>query len=51
MTRMIYRLLTRSFGQGVLIPKIVDFDILDVVSIGDIDVAVDVNARRSWWRG
>jgi hypothetical protein len=37
----IYHLLSRPFGQGVSISEVVDFDILDVVTVGDVNVAID----------
>ena len=37
----IYHLLSRAFCQGVAIAQIVDLDILDVVTIGNVDVAVE----------
>lgn len=40
----IYHLLRRSFGQCVADAEVVDFNVLDIVSVRDIDFAVDVVA-------
>lgn len=39
--RDIYHLLGRTFGQGVAIPQVIDFNVFDVVTICDINLAVD----------
>jgi hypothetical protein len=38
----IYHLLRRAFGQCIAIAQIVDFDVLDIVTIGDINFAIEV---------
>lgn len=42
---MPYHLLRGALGQEVSVPKIVDFDILYVVSVCDIHLAVDLGRR------
>lgn len=39
-TRVCYHLLCRPFGQGVSIAQVVDFNVLDVVTIGNVDLAI-----------
>lgn len=48
--KSIYHLLCRAFCQSVSVPKIVDFDVFDVIAIGNVDLAVDV-ARTLARRG
>lgn len=38
---LIYHFLSRPFGQEVSVPKIVDFDIFDIVAVGNVHLAVD----------
>ena len=45
-----YHLLCRPFGQRVSIAQVVNFNILDVVSIGDVDLAIKL-ARTLSRRG
>ena len=42
MTRVIYHLLSRSFGQCISVAEIVDFDVADVVAVGNVHFSVDV---------
>ena len=51
----IYHFLCRAFGQCVTISQIIDFNILDVVAIRDVNFAIDVacaltRGRRSCFR-
>lgn len=50
MTEVIYFFLNSSFGQSIAIPKIVDFNVFDVVTILLVDLAGDglvgVDGRR-----
>ena len=40
--KSIYHLLCRAFGQCVSVPEIVDFDVFDVITVCDIDLAVNI---------
>lgn len=39
--RSIYHLLSRPLGQEVSVAEVVDFDVLDVVSVGNVHLAID----------
>lgn len=41
MTGAIYHLLRSAFGQQIPVAQIVNLDILDVVSICDVDIVVE----------
>jgi hypothetical protein len=38
----VYHFLRRALCQGVTVPQVVDLDILDVVTVGDIDIAIEL---------
>lgn len=40
--KSIYHLLCGSFGQCVAIPKVINFNVLDIVAIGNVHVAIDI---------
>ena len=40
--KSIYHLLCRAFGQCVSVPEIVDFDVFDVITVCDIDLAINI---------
>ncbi len=42
MKKDIYHVLRGSLGQCILIPQVVDLDILDVVSIGDVYFSIHI---------
>lgn len=46
----IYHLLSRSLGQGVAVAQIIDFNILDIIAVCDIDLGIQLgrtfNSRR-----
>lgn len=44
-TKIIYHFLSRPLGQGISIAQIVDFDVLDVVAVGNVHLTVDGSAR------
>lgn len=43
----IYHLLSSTLGQQISIAKVVDFDVLDEVAIGNVHLAVDGAARSA----
>lgn len=53
--RIIYHFLSRAFGQQVSISQVVDFDVLDIVAVGNIHIGlhlivawfIGLRARRS----
>ena len=53
--RDIYHLLCGALGQSVAVAKVVDFDVLDVIAVGYVDVAIKlrrcVRTRRCGFRG
>lgn len=38
----IYHLLSRSLCEGVAIAQIIDFDVLDVITVRDVDFSVQL---------
>lgn len=51
----IYHLLSGAFSQCIAVPQIVDFNVFDIVTIGDIDFAIEIacalasRGRRGLW--
>lgn len=38
--RSIYHLLSRALGEGVTVAQVIDLDIFDVVSVGDVNFVI-----------